>query len=666
MKVFGLAALATGLLLFVSWPTGVNAQELDFGENGGSDSGSGEFSRFVPKDNRVVIGKIPVGINDLTIELKSDADLDIELWDGEVFVVGWEADGAKARVHSKAEITADYNGVAITWSGWNGIGGNLGNESITLSGTTKNTFVMKVFGYQTGSVKVVYSWVGDGANGPAASGSGDFSKLVPQNGRATIGTIPAGVDSLVINLTSANDLDIEIWDEKTFVVGWQADGRDSLIYRNTPVSGLYNGVRIAWSGWDGIDGEKGNEYIRISGTTQNSFLMKVFGYQRGEVYVDYSWGSDVATAPTTPNLNPAPTPSPTPAPAPASTPAPPSVPKTVKTWVGGFDVNWSTRLNWSPLGVPTGDERIVIANVLPLAHLPIVDIDYVLTTGTVTIGPGGSVLSVAKDVTFTNNGTITIDSTDATLELAEGATFINNGTFTAKGDLINKGTTVNSGVYNNEARIVASGLSTSLTNNSGGVLNNAAGGSSSGVITNACGGTINDSGALGTVILAVCIWTGAGGNDNWSNPGNWANDKVPADEHEVVINGEGSSSARVLLDIDLVLESRSLTVGSGDTLTIGSGTISTPVTLSVKGPGGVLINLGTVAIANYSTLLPDGPDNINNLGGAIKNACRGTAPSTGVIGAKVVQNACFWDGGGKTGNWSEAANWDFDLVPASE
>ena len=174
-----LVGLAAGLVLFVPWPAGVSAQELDFGENGGSESGGGEFLRFVPQGGRIVIGKIPLGIDDLTIELNAEADLDLELWDGEVFVVGWEADGAKARVYSETKITAGYNGVEITWSGWNGVGGNLGNESITLSGTTKNTFVMKVFGYQAGEVKVAYSWVGHGVNGPSSSGSGNFSKIVP-------------------------------------------------------------------------------------------------------------------------------------------------------------------------------------------------------------------------------------------------------------------------------------------------------------------------------------------------------------------------------------------------------------------------------------------------------------------------------------------------------
>mgnify|MGYP000871108333 CR=1 FL=1 len=114
----------------------------------------------------------------------------------------------------------------ITWSGWGGIDGNAGNETITVSGITKNAFVMKAFGYDAGSVRVEYSWQGTGIDGPVANGAGRFSKSVPQNGRAVIGTIPAGVDSLEIDLSAEHDLDIELWDDDVFVVGWQVGERN--------------------------------------------------------------------------------------------------------------------------------------------------------------------------------------------------------------------------------------------------------------------------------------------------------------------------------------------------------------------------------------------------------------------------------------------------------
>ena len=74
-----------------------------------------------------------------------------------MFVVGWEAGGGRAVIYSETETTGDYNGVQITYSGWNGVDGNLGNEAITLSGTTRNTFVMRAFGYEAEDVQVAYS-----------------------------------------------------------------------------------------------------------------------------------------------------------------------------------------------------------------------------------------------------------------------------------------------------------------------------------------------------------------------------------------------------------------------------------------------------------------------------------------------------------------------------
>ena len=141
--------------------------------------------------------------------------------------------------------------------------------------------------------------------------------------------------------------------------------------------------------------------------------------------------------------------------------------------------------------------------------MPIMDIDFALTAGAIEIGPVNSILKVAEGTTFTNNGTVN-----------------------SKGELLSNGKTVNKGVFNNEAVITISGDKASFTNQVGAVLNNAVSGSSVGVIVNACGGTVNDYGSLEAVAPAPCIWSGAEGNDKWSNP---ANGLVPPDEHPVVI-----------------------------------------------------------------------------------------------------------------------------------
>ena len=265
-------------------PTPTPEPEKDgFDFTSGEDGGSGFFSQSVPQNGRAIVGAIPAGITNLFVELDAENDLDIELWDGDTFVVGWVADGEQAQIFSSTEITGDYNGVTITWSGWDGTNGNRGDEFMQINGTTQNEFVMKVFGFEAGTVAANYSW---GSSG----GSGSFSQEVLQNARAVVGTIPTGISNLSVTLDAQNDLDIELWDGDTFVVGWVADGVEARISSPNEITGEYNGVTITWSGWDGTNGNLGDEFIQIMGTTQNEFVMKVFGFEAGTVFVDYSWG----------------------------------------------------------------------------------------------------------------------------------------------------------------------------------------------------------------------------------------------------------------------------------------------------------------------------------------------------------------------------------------
>jgi hypothetical protein len=100
--VLAIAGLALGLFFVVPWPASIDADELDFGTNSGAGSGSGQFAKFVLRDDRVLIGKVPVGIRNLSVSLTAKSDLDIELWDGDVFVAGWESGATAPRSTERA------------------------------------------------------------------------------------------------------------------------------------------------------------------------------------------------------------------------------------------------------------------------------------------------------------------------------------------------------------------------------------------------------------------------------------------------------------------------------------------------------------------------------------------------------------------------------------
>ncbi len=102
------------------------------------------------------------------------------------------------------------------------------------------------------------------------------------------------------------------------------------------------------------------------------------------------------------------------------------------TWTGAVSTDWSNACNWSPNGVPTATNQIIITNV----------------TNKPTVG--SSLTAVAKEIilrvgsTLTNNGTLIVGGvTDST-----GSTITNNicgKILVRSGNYVNAGTTANAG-----------------------------------------------------------------------------------------------------------------------------------------------------------------------------------------------------------------------------
>ena len=130
-----------------------------------------------------------------------------------------------------------------------------------------------------------------GSNGGCEGGSGDFQQQIaywdndPEK-TVTVGTIPKDLKDVYISLKSDEDVDIRLYD---------ANGKKIVHWPNGILNGdgkgttNYNGVTIEYSGYNGDGSGLGHEYIKITGTTQNDFVMKAFGYKAGYAKVDYSW-----------------------------------------------------------------------------------------------------------------------------------------------------------------------------------------------------------------------------------------------------------------------------------------------------------------------------------------------------------------------------------------
>jgi pathogenesis-related protein 1 len=136
-----------------------------------------------------------------------------------------------------------------------------------------------------------FNFGGDSCEG----GSGSFQQEIaywdndPENA-VTVGVIPKDLKDVYISLESDEDVDIRLYDANgTKIVHWP----DGILSGDIPESTTYNGVTIEYSGYNG-DGENlGHEYIKITGVTQNDFIMEAFGYKAGYAQVDYSWAGKV-------------------------------------------------------------------------------------------------------------------------------------------------------------------------------------------------------------------------------------------------------------------------------------------------------------------------------------------------------------------------------------
>ena len=125
------------------------------------------------------------------------------------------------------------------------------------------------------------------------SGSGTFKHHIDQldqqrndEDAIVVGEIPKGIKGLKIYLISDKDLDIRLYGSNNDkVVHWP----NGILRQATEETKSYKGVYVTYSGYNGMDGKKGHEFIKVIGTVPTTMKMKVFGFSEGYATVNYSW-----------------------------------------------------------------------------------------------------------------------------------------------------------------------------------------------------------------------------------------------------------------------------------------------------------------------------------------------------------------------------------------
>jgi len=119
------------------------------------------------------------------------------------------------------------------------------------------------------------------------SGSGQFAQFINYYDVTVIGEIPVDKRNVRIDLDSPDDVDIQLFDKATgkAIIAWPY----GLL--NGPTTDVvdYQGVSYRYSGYNGVDGELGHEYVEILGDTNRVLVIKAFGYAAGDAEVTYSY-----------------------------------------------------------------------------------------------------------------------------------------------------------------------------------------------------------------------------------------------------------------------------------------------------------------------------------------------------------------------------------------
>lgn len=278
MDVLGTLAVAMLLL------SGSAHADFDWGAD--CDAGDGEFRQEVQYRDSVLVGEIPANKRSVFIWLRSDKDVDIQLYDAATdhALVAWP----NGDLNDAYEETTTYEGVTYRYSGFNGVNDNFGHEFVEILGDSNRPLLMKIYGYAAGAADVAHSWLAV----PTCNeiGDGQFSQYIEEGRIVDIGDIPVGKVNIDIELRAADgrDVDIQLID--------LVDGHKVIAWPDGDLNGPearavdYKGTTIKYSGYHGVQGDRGWETVEVIGETSTELRIKAFGYTAGNTAVAYAWG----------------------------------------------------------------------------------------------------------------------------------------------------------------------------------------------------------------------------------------------------------------------------------------------------------------------------------------------------------------------------------------
>ena len=209
-------------------------------------------------------------------------------------------DGIEIKLEGLPEFSVAYQ-VLIQNNGWSdwyydGMTAGFINQNQRIEGIRIKIVKLKVI------PREVVVEEDDGFDFGDDTGEGCFSSYLDTSESTVIGVIPAGVTNVRIQLTSEVDVDLEIYDGSTYglnpIILYDSEDSYFDVDDGNPVEGWYpfedSYLYISYSGWYGVDGNYGNEFIYIYGTLQNPILIAAYNYEDGaNIQVCYEYGFEL-------------------------------------------------------------------------------------------------------------------------------------------------------------------------------------------------------------------------------------------------------------------------------------------------------------------------------------------------------------------------------------
>eukprot|EP00619_Florenciella_sp_RCC1007_P003965 CAMPEP_0205920300 /NCGR_PEP_ID=MMETSP1325-20131115/10981_1 /ASSEMBLY_ACC=CAM_ASM_000708 /TAXON_ID=236786 /ORGANISM="Florenciella sp., Strain RCC1007" /LENGTH=1353 /DNA_ID=CAMNT_0053287977 /DNA_START=80 /DNA_END=4141 /DNA_ORIENTATION=- len=196
--------------------------------------------------------------------------------------------------------------MTVSYSGYEGVDGQPGKEWITITGETSTALEMKAFAFEAGEALVEYEWdrVQTTCCLGTAACTGSFSSSISKGSTVDIGSIPTGKKNLRVDLECSSDVDIQLFDledtssfseGKAIIAYCEEDGCNKGALGNNDGSAestTYYERTYSYSGYYGVDGNYGNEWVKVSGVLNRELMMKAYGYAAGDAAITYSYYED--------------------------------------------------------------------------------------------------------------------------------------------------------------------------------------------------------------------------------------------------------------------------------------------------------------------------------------------------------------------------------------